>query len=166
MLSDMLRKAGMGLRMRGEDEIEGEDVGTDHPLAMDDELPVARGEEGGQGAEEPEGGHDDVPEGEDAAGLAQREDTCQGSRDGDGDDIDAAEDAVALEVAGAEAGGEEEWAEGDGDGSGEYVGREEEKFADEIGAVFAGLVQEGKVGIEEDEKEGDAEDDPEDGLGG
>lgn len=156
---------GDGVEDASEDEVEGEHVGTDHPLAMDDKLPVARGEEGGQSAEEPESGQDDVRKGDDAT-LAKLEKGRERSRDGDGDDVDPAQDAVTLEVTSAESGGEEQGAERDGDGCGEDVRSEDEKFPDELGAVFAGLVEEREVGIEEDEEEGDAEDGPEDGLGG
>src|SRR5271168_1094272 len=36
----------------GDEEVQGEDVGADHPLAMRGELAVAGGDESGEGAEE------------------------------------------------------------------------------------------------------------------
>ena len=40
------------------DEDKGEGVRADHPLAMDGDVVVARGDEGGEGGEEPEAGLD------------------------------------------------------------------------------------------------------------
>ena len=46
--------SGQGLGDARGDEDEGNDVGADHPLAVCGELTVAGGDEGGDGAEEPD----------------------------------------------------------------------------------------------------------------
>ena len=51
-----------GIGDAGDDEVQGEDVGADHPLAVDLDLAVAGSEEGDNGAEEPESGGDPVGE--------------------------------------------------------------------------------------------------------
>ena len=75
------------------DEGKGDGVGAGHPLAVLDDLAVARGDEGGGGADDPGGGlHGGSGEARTAAG--EGDPGC--GADKDGDDVDAAEDAMDL----------------------------------------------------------------------
>lgn len=156
-------EGGDGAGDAGDDEVEREDVGADHPLAMGDELPVARGDESSQGAEEPQRRHDAVGEGEGVVPvkLQDQRDRC---RDSDADDVGAAHDAVAFKVSLAKTGGEEEGSEDSRDGSADGVRDEEDHLLDELGAVRAGGVEERDVEIE-NEDSGERDGGPEDGLG-
>src|ERR1039458_3590666 len=70
------------------DEGKGDGVGAGHPLAVLDDLAVARGDEGGGGADDPGGG---LHGGSWQSGAAGGEgDPCE-SADKYGDDVDASE---------------------------------------------------------------------------
>jgi hypothetical protein len=159
-----VEEGGDGIKDAGEDEVEGEDVGANHPLAVDLDLAVAGGEESSEGAEEPEGCGNSVGE-EEAGAAVVLQDECSGSRDGDGDDVDTAHDAVPFKVSLAEAGGEEEWTEDGREDSGDDVRDEEDDVLDELGAVVAGLIEERKIGEDKDGDTGESEDSPNQWLG-
>jgi hypothetical protein len=131
---------------------------------VDLDLAVASGEEGGQGAEEPEGGGDSVGEEEAGAGIVLQ-DEGSGSRDGDGDDVDATHDAVPFKVLLAEAGREKEGPKDGCEDSGDDVWDEQDDVLDELGAVGAGLIEERKIGEDEDGDSCESEDSPKQGLG-
>jgi hypothetical protein len=71
---------------------------------------------------------------------------------------------VTLEVPGAEAGGEEEWAEERGEQSGYGVRDEEEAVVDELAGVAVRVGDDGVLGEYEDGDGGEADGDPEAGL--
>jgi hypothetical protein len=149
----------------GDEEVQGEDVGADHPLAMRGELAVAGGEESGEGAEEPDDRYNTVGEHHGRSGGTEFEIEGDGCGDGDAGDVDAAHDAVALEVSRAEAGGEEEWTEEHGEQTGGGVREEEEAVVDEPRGVAVGVMDDGVFGEDEDGDGGEADGDPEGGFG-
>jgi len=138
-------------------EGEGDRVGADHPLAVLGDVAVARGDDGGGGADHPGRGlHGGA--GEPGAPVGEG-DSGEGAYE-DGEEVDAAEDAVELDVPLAEAGGEVERADEEGEGSGEGVRDEERVVGDDLEAV--GVVHR-VVGEEEDfrgdeDEEGDEAD--------
>ena len=87
----------------------------------------------------------------------------------DGEDVDAAQDAVKFQVAGAKARGELERTSDEGEGAGDGVRDEEGAVVDELKAV--GVVErvvegEEEFGGDEDEECGEAHEEPEFVLGG
>src|ERR1700733_8804423 len=85
------------------DEGKGDGVGASHPLAVLDNLAVARGEEGGGGADHPCCG---LHGGSWQARTAPGESDPREGADKDGYDVDAAEDAMELDVTLADPRGE------------------------------------------------------------
>jgi len=85
------------------DEGKGDGVGTGHPLAVLDDLAVTRGDEGGGGADDPGGG---LPAGSREAGTAACESDSGCGADKDGDDVNAAEDAMEFQETVADPRGE------------------------------------------------------------
>jgi hypothetical protein len=148
-----------------DDEVQGEDVGADHPLAMGGELAVAGGDEGGESTEKPHDRHDGVGELHGCAGGSELEIEGEGCGNGDAGDVDAAHDAMALEVSRAEAGGEEEWAEKHCEQRGGGVRDEEEAVVDEPRGIGVGVIDDGVLGEDEDGDGGEADGDPEGGFG-
>ena len=122
----------------GDEEVQGEDVGADHPLAVRCELTVAGGDEGGERAEEPDRRHDGVGERHAATESMEAEVKGHGHGDGDADDVDAAHNAVTLEVSRPKAGGEEEWAEEHREETSSSVRKEQEAVSDEFFGVAGG----------------------------
>ena len=155
---------GQEIEEAGEDEVEGEDIGANHPLAVDLDLAVASGEERDQGAEEPKDGGDSVGEEEEGAPVVLQ-DEGSGSRDGDGDDVDAAHDAVPFKVSLAEARGEEEGSEDGCEDSCDDVWDEEDDVLDELGAVVTGLIEKRKIRENENGNSCESECSPKQGLG-
>ena len=149
-----------------EDEVEGEGVGADHPLAVHRDLPVAGGDEGGEGAQEPEDrlqtAHEFHGEGE----AAESERKGHGCSEADAADVDLAHQAVQAEVTLAEAAGELKRTKGRGEDSGDGVGDEQVAVGDELQAVGVVRVDEkGIVAVVEDGDSGEAEGVPEEMLG-
>jgi hypothetical protein len=100
--------------------------------------------------------------------AALGEDKGEAGGNEDGDDVDAAEDAMELEVLAAEARGELEWAAEQGEGSAEGVGEEPEAVVEDADTVLVEWgtgVEEGELGGEDDGDDGEAEESPEEGLG-
>lgn len=93
------------------------------------------------------------------------QDECSGSRDGNGDDVDTAHDAVSFKVSLTEAGGEEERPEDGCEDSGDDVADEEGYVLDELGAVGAGLIEKRKFGEDEDGDSCESEGSPKQGHG-
>ena len=149
----------------GDEEVQGEDVGANHPLAMRDDLAVAGGEECGEGAEEPDDRHYTVGEHHGYAGGTEFEIEGDGCGDGDADAIHAAHDAVALEVSRAETGGEEEGTEEHCEQTGRGVREEEETVVDEPPRVRVRVSDDGVLGEDEDGDGGEADGDPEGRFG-
>jgi hypothetical protein len=156
---------GDGVGNPGEDEVESEDVGADHPLTVGDELAVAGGEEGGERAQEPDRRQDGVGEGHSLAESSEAEVEGYGSGEGDAADVDAAHDAVELEVVLAEMGRELERAEDDCQDAGDRVGDEEEAVGDELFGEAVGMRDDWVLGEDEHGDAGEAEDGPDGGLG-
>ena len=154
-----------GIGDAGDEEVQGEDVGADHPLTMRGELAVAGGDESGEGAEEPDDRHDSVGELHGHAGGSEFEIEGDGCGDGDADDVGAAHDAVAFEVSGAEASGEEKWAEEHCEQTSDGVRDEEEAVVDEPRGVAARVSDDGVLGEDEDGDGGEADGEPEGGFG-
>jgi hypothetical protein len=154
-----------GIGDAGDEEVQSEDVGAGHPLAMRGELAVAGGDEGGEGAEKPDDRHDSIGEHHGHAGGAEFEIEGEGCGDGDRDDVDAAHDAVTLEVSRTETGGEEEWAEEHGEQSGSGMRDEEKAVVDEPRGVGVGVGDDGVLGEDEDGDGGEADGYPEGGFG-
>src|SRR5580698_8596601 len=78
------------------DEGEGDGVGADHPLAVDGDVAVARGDEGGESAEDPERDLDD--DAGEVAAPAEVHEEGEGGGGEDGEDVNAAEDAMKFQV--------------------------------------------------------------------
>ena len=76
------------------DKRKGDGVGTHHPLAMLDDVAVARGEEGGGGADNPCCG---LPAGSGEARTAVGENNSSCGADKHGDDVDATEDTMEFQ---------------------------------------------------------------------
>src|SRR6201996_8219718 len=77
------------------DEGKGNSIGARHPLPVLCDLAVARGDEGGGGADHPGGG---LHGGSGKTGAAGGESDPREGTNKHGDDVDAAEDAMELEV--------------------------------------------------------------------
>src|SRR5665213_4113740 len=92
--------AGPEVEHTAGDEGKGDGVGTGHPLAMLDDLAVARGDEGSGGADDPGCG---LHGGSRQAGAAGGEGDPGERADKHGDDVDAAEDAMEFQVTPAKA---------------------------------------------------------------
>src|ERR1035441_1470036 len=95
--------AGPEIEHAAGDEGKRDGVGTGHPLAMLGDLAVTRGDEGGGGADDPGGG---LHGGSWQARTAGGEGDPGCCADKDRDDVDAAEDAMELEVTLAKSRGE------------------------------------------------------------
>jgi len=87
--------AGPEIEHAARDEGKRDGVGTNHPLAMLGDLAVTCGDEGGGGADDPSGG---LHGGSWHAGAAGGEGDPGESADKDGDDVDAAENAMEFQV--------------------------------------------------------------------
>ena len=114
------------------DEGKGDGVGASHPLAMLDDLAVARGEEGGGRADHPRCGlHGGSRQARTAPGES---DACEGTNK-HGDDVDPAEDAMELEVTLSDSRGEIDGADQKSEGSGECMRDEEMAIGDDLQTV-------------------------------
>ena len=124
--------AGPEIEHAAGDEGKRDGVGTGHPLTMLDDLAVTRGDEGGGGADDPGGG---LHGGSWQAGAAPGEgDPCEGA-DKDGDDVDAAEDAMEFEVTLADARGEINGADQESEDSCKRMRNEEMTVGDDLQTV-------------------------------
>jgi len=111
------------------DEGKGDGVGASHPLAMLDDLAVARGEEGGGGADHPRRGlHGGSGETWTTPGES---DACEGANK-HGDDVDAAKDAMKLEVTLADPRGEIDGADQKSEDPGECMRDEKMAIGDDL----------------------------------
>src|SRR6185437_7149236 len=149
-----------------DDEGEGEGVGANHPLAVHGDLAVARGDEGDGGAEDPER---DLNEDAEEVLAAELDEEGAGGGEEDGEDVGAAEDAVQLQMTGAESRGELQRADDEGERGCGGVWDEQGAVVDELEAV--GVVErvvEGEKDFtgDEDEQGGEAHEEPELVLGG
>src|SRR5215472_1495737 len=97
-----VEEGGPEVEQAVDDESEGDGVGADHPLAVHGDVAVARGEKGCERAEDPERDLDEDA-GEVAGARVELDDEAERCGGEDGEDIDAAEDAMELQVAGSEA---------------------------------------------------------------
>src|ERR1035441_4752594 len=124
--------AGPEIKHAAGDEGKRDGVGTGHPLAVLDDLAVARGDEGGGGADDPGGG---LHGGSWQTGAAAGEgDPCCGA-DKHADDVDASEDTMELEVPLADPRGEIDGADQESEDSGEYMRDEEMAVGDDLQTV-------------------------------
>jgi len=111
------------------DESKRDCIGANHPLAMLDDLTIARGDEGGGGADDPGGG---LHGGSWQAGAARGEgDPGQGT-DKDAHDINAAEDPMEFQVTLAKARRELHRTGQESDDAGERMGDEEMAVGDDL----------------------------------
>ena len=150
----------------GEDEVEREGVGADHPLAVHGDLPVAGGDEGGQSADEPGDGlkHAHKPHGE--AEAAEAKNQGHGCGDKDGDDVGLAHEPVEREMALTEAGGELEGAKDRGEDASDGVRDEQEAVGDDLAGIgIVGVDEDGVFAGPEDGEAGETHDDPKDVFG-
>src|ERR1700733_1176472 len=107
-------------------------IGAGHPLAMHGDLAIARGDEGGRGADHPRRGlHGGSREARTSPGES---DPGEGTNK-HGDDIDAAEDAMELEVALANPRGKIDGAGEKSEDSGECMWDEEMAVGSDLQAV-------------------------------
>jgi len=114
------------------DECKGNGVGTCHPLAMHGDLPVARGDESGGGADDPSGGlHGGSREARTAPGES---DTGEGA-DKDRDHVEATQNAMELKVTLAKPSGELEGAREKGNDAAKRVRDEEIAVGDNLQTV-------------------------------
>lgn len=104
------------------DEGKGNCIGACHPLAVHGDLAVARRDDGGGGADHPGGG---LHAGSGKTGAAGCESNPREGTNKHGDDVDAAEDAMELEVTLADSRGEIDGADQKSEGSGECMRDEE-----------------------------------------
>lgn len=146
------------------DEGKSDRIGTGHPLAMYDDLAVARGDEGCGGADHPRCClHGSSGEARTAPGKS---DTCERT-DENGNHVYAAENAMEREMVLPNPRGEIDWSDQESDESGERMGDEEAAVGDHLETV--GMVH-GVIGDKEnfrgneDEKRREAEGDPENSL--
>ena len=100
------------------DEGKGDGVGASHPLAMLDDLAVARGEEGSGGADYPRRG---LHGGSGETRTTPGESDARERTNKHGDDVDAAEDAMELEVTLADSRGEIDGTDQKSEDSGECM---------------------------------------------
>src|SRR5580698_10684065 len=114
------------------DEGEGDGVGADHLLAMLDDLPVACGEKGGGGADDPGGG---LHGGSGEAGTAGGEGNPGCGADKDGDDVGASKDAMESKVTAAQPRGELDGAAEEGDETAERMRDEEMAIGDDLQTI-------------------------------
>jgi len=87
------------------------------------------------------------------------------SGNGDAADVNAAHDAVTLEVALAEAGGEKKWAEDCRQDAGDGVWEEEEAVGDELSGVAVGMREDWVLREDKHGDAGECEEGPDGGLG-
>jgi hypothetical protein len=126
------------------DKSEGDGVGAGHPLTVLEDLPIARGEEGGGRANDPGGG---LHRGSREARTAGRKGNPGCGADKDGDDVDAAEDAMEFKVTLAKSRGELDGAAEQSDDAAQRMRDEELTVGDDLQTVS---VVHGVVGDEED----------------
>src|ERR1700742_3903184 len=114
------------------DEGKGNSIGARHPLAVLCDLAVARGDEGGGGTDHPGGG---LHGGSRKTRAACCESDPGEGTDKHGDDVDAAEDTMELEVTLADPRGEIDGADQKSKDSGECMRDEEMTVGDDLQAV-------------------------------
>src|ERR1700733_2738255 len=114
------------------DEGKRDPIGAGHPLAMHGDLAVARGDQGGGGADHPGGG---LHGGSGKTWVAGCESDAREGANKHGDDVDAAEDAMELEVTLANPRGEIDGANQKSEGSGECMRDEEMAVGNDLQAV-------------------------------
>ena len=125
------------------DEGKGDGVGTGHPLAMLDDLAVARGEESDGGADHPRRG---LHGGSREARTAPSESDPRERTDKNGNHVDSAENAMKREMTLADPRGEIDGADQESKDSGERMGDEEAAVSDDLETV--GMVH-GVIGKKE-----------------
>jgi len=114
------------------DEGKGDGVGPGHPLAVLEDVAITRGDEGGGGADDPGCG---LPAGSRETGTPGGEGDSGSGADEDRDDVDAAEDAMELEVTLADSRGEIDGADHESEDSGERMGDEQAAIGDDLQTV-------------------------------
>ena len=114
------------------DKGKGNCIGARHPLAVLCDLAVARGDEGGGGADHPGGGLHGGSGKTWAAGCES--DTREGTNK-HGDDVDAAEDAMKLEVTLADPRGEIDGTDQQSEDSGECMRDKEMAVGNDLQTV-------------------------------
>jgi len=102
-VAEMAPVRGHEVQNAAGDESKGDGIGASHPLAVLDDLAVARGEEGGGGAYHP---GSSLHGGSREARTAPGESDPREGTDKDGYDVDTAQDAMQLEVTLADPRGE------------------------------------------------------------
>jgi len=124
-------------------EGKGDGVGAGHPLAMLDDLAVARGEEGGGGADHPRRGlHGSSREARTSPGESYPSERT----DKNGNHVDATENAMERAMTPADPRGEVDGADQEREDSSERMGDEEAAVGDDLETV--GMVH-GVIGDKE-----------------
>jgi hypothetical protein len=95
-ISEVAPITGPKVQHAAGDEGKGDAVGAGHPLAVLDDLAVARGDEGGGGADDPGSSLHTGP-GETRTAAGEGDPGC--GADKDSDEVDTAENAMDLEMA-------------------------------------------------------------------
>lgn len=125
------------------DEGKGDGIGAGHPLAMLDDLAVARGEEGGGGADHPRSG---LHGGSGEARTSPGESDPSERTDKNGNHVYAAENAMEREMTLADPRGEIDGTDQEREDSSERMGDEEAAVGDDLETV--GMVH-GVIGYKE-----------------
>ena len=163
-VAKMAPVAGPQIEHAAGDEGKRDGVGTGHPLAMLDDLAVTRGDEGGGGADDPGGGLHGCSW---QAGAAGGEgDPGEGS-DKDGDDVNAAKDAMECKVTLAKARRELQGAGQERDGAAECMGDKEMAVGDDlqtVGVVHGVIGDEKNFRSDEDKEHSKTQGGPENGF--
>ena len=121
-----------GIEHAAGDEGKRDCIRANHPSAMPGDLPVTRSDEGGGRADDPGPG---LHGGSWHAGAAGGEGEPGRGADKDGDDVDAAEDAVELQVTPAKTQRELHRAGQESDNAAECMGDEEMAVGDDLQTV-------------------------------
>ena len=131
-VAEMAPVSGQEVEHAAGDEGKGDGVGTGHPLAMLDDLAVTRGDEGGGGADHPRRG---LHGGSGEARTSPGESDPSSGADKNGDHVDAAENAMELEMTLADPRGEIDGADQESEDSGERMWDEEMAVGDDLQTV-------------------------------
>ena len=114
------------------DEGKSDGVRSGHPLAMLDDLAVARSEEGGGGADHPSSS---LHGGSRQTGTTPRKSDPRERADKDGNHVDATQNAMELEIPVADPRGEIDGPNQEREDSSQRMGDEEAAVGDDLEAV-------------------------------
>jgi len=139
-------------------------IGASHPLAVLDDVAIARSEEGSRGADDPGGSLHRCSR---KAGTAAGERNSGCGADKDGEDVDASEEAMKLEVLLSDPRGEIDWTDQESEHSSECMWDEEMAVGNHlqtVGVVHRIVGNEEQLGGNKDKERGEAQRDPKNHL--